>query len=122
MANTSKDKEIKYTRFLNALTTLAPDKTFGGVKLDEFTAQVAKSNAPRQKIREFKDEITQQETERDSEDLVTMKMCERIKNGVIADPDFGDDSAIYEAFGFIRKSERKSGLTRKKTVTDPVKP
>lgn len=122
MANSSKDKEIKYTRFLNAFTTLAPDKTFGGVTLAEFTAQVGKSNAPRQKIREFKDEITQQETERDSTDSVTIKMCEKIKNGVIADPDYGDDSALYESFGFIRKSERKSGLTRKKTVTDPVKP
>ena len=92
------------------------------MNLDEFMAQVAKSNAPRQKIRELKDEATEQETERDVVDAVTMKMCDQIKKGVIADPDFGDDSAIYEAFGFIRKSECKSGLTRKKTVTDPVKP
>ena len=122
MADTPKENETKYTRFLNAVTTLAPDKTFGGVKLDEFTLQVGKSNAPRRKILELKDEITQQETERNSADSVTMKMCERIKNGVVADPAFGDDSALYEAFGFIPRSNRKSGLTRKKSAADPVKP
>lgn len=33
--------------------------------------------------------------------------------GVVADPNFGDNSALYEAMGYIRKSDRKSGLTRK---------
>ena len=56
---------------------------------------------------------------RDNEDVSTMKMCERIKNGVVADPDFGDDSALYEALGYIKKSNRKSGLTRKKN--EPLK-
>ena len=52
-------------------------------------------------------------------DTATMKMCEMIKNGVVADPLFGDDSALYEALGYIRKSNRRSGLTRKKN--DPAK-
>ncbi len=120
MADTPKENETKYTRFLNAFTTLAPDKTFGGVNLADFTSQVANSNAPRQKIVELKAEMTEQEAQRETNDISTMKMCERIKNGVVADPDFGDDSALYEAFGFIRKSERKSGLTRKKSPNDPV--
>lgn len=115
MANTPKENETKYNRFLSALTTLAPDKTFGGINLADFTTQVGKSNLPRTKIIELKDEITQQEAERGNADLATMKMCEKIKNGVVADPDFGDDSALYEALGFVRKSERKSGLTRKKS-------
>lgn len=114
MADSPKDIETKYNRFLNALTTLAPDKTFGGVTLADFTAQCDKSNAPRQRLVELADERTNEETNRDNQDSLTMKMCERIKNGVIADPEFGDDSALYEALGFIRKSERKSGLTRRK--------
>ena len=61
----------------------------------------------------------QAEAARDTADTATMKMCEMIKNGVVADPAFGDDSALYEALGFIRKSNRRSGLTRKKN--DPAK-
>jgi len=37
---------------------------------------------------------------------------QRLVNGVRADPDFGPDSALYEALGYTRESERKSGLTR----------
>lgn len=118
MADSPKEIEEKYNRFLNAWTTLAPDKTFGGITLAEFTAQVGKSNSPRQKLIGLNDERTAAETERDTEDKNSLKMCERVKNGVIADPDFGDDSALYEAFGFVRKSERKSGLTRKQNETD----
>lgn len=122
MADTPRENETKYTRFLNSVTTLAPGKTFGGVTLAEFAAQVEKSNAPRQRLVEIADEKMDEEAKRDNEDVNTMKMCERIKNGVVADPDFGDDSALYEALGFVRKSERKSGLTRKKSSTEPVKP
>ena len=114
MADTPRENEAKYNRFLTALTTLAPDKTFGGVNLADLTTQIAKSNSPRQRLAELGDEKKNQEAKRDSEDLETMKLCERIKNGVVADPEFGDDSALYEALGYIRKSERKSGLTRKK--------
>ncbi len=35
-------------------------------------------------------------------------------NNVVGDPNFGPDSALYEALGYVRKSDRKSGFTRKK--------
>ena len=119
MADTPREYETKYDRFLNALTTLAPDKVFGGVALPAFETQTGKSDAPRRRIETKYDEIRQEEVERDSEDVVTMRMCEMIKNGVIADPEFGDDSALYEALGYVRKSNRKSGLTRKRV--EPAK-
>ena len=31
----------------------------------------------------------------------------------------GEDGELYEAMGYVRKSERKSGLTKKKPVTPP---
>jgi hypothetical protein len=118
MADTPKENEAKYLRFLNALKTLAPNKTFSGIDLTAFTAQAGKSFAPRKRLDEIKDEEKEQEVIRDTEDINTSKMCEMIKNGVIADPDFGDDSALYEALGYVRKSNRKSGLTRKKNDPD----
>ena len=119
MADTPKENEIKYNRFLNALTTLAPDKSFGGYKLGDLVTQTDKSDLPRTDLSRLKDEAMQAEAARDTADTATMKMCEMIKNGVVADPLFGDDSALYEALGFIRKSNRRSGLTRKKN--DPAK-
>jgi len=37
--------------------------------------------------------------------------------GVAGDPAYGNDSPLYGAMGFVRKSEKKSGLTRKKKPT-----
>ena len=117
MADTPKENEMKYTRFLNAFKTLAPDKTFGGITLTQFETQVEKSKVPRTNIETLNDQKKREEATRDSEDLATMKLCEIIKNGVVADPEFGDDSALYETLGYVRKSDRKSGLTRKKSVS-----
>jgi hypothetical protein len=119
MSNTPKENEIKYNRFLNALSALAPDKVFAGYQLSDLVTQTDKSSLPRADLIRLKDEEMQAEAARDAADSATMKMCEMIKNGVVADPEFGDDSALYEALGFIRKSNRRSGLTRKKT--DPAK-
>ena len=42
-----------------------------------------------------------------------------VGNGVRGSKDYGDDSPLYGAMGFIRKSDRASGLTRKtKTPTN----
>lgn len=119
MPKSPKENEAKYTRFLEALTTHAPDKTFGGITLAEFAAQVERSNAPRRKLVKLADEKVSEETNRDNEDINTMKMCEKIKNGIIDSEEFGDDSALYESCGFVRKSERKTGLTRKKKNAKP---
>jgi hypothetical protein len=32
---------------------------------------------------------------------------------VVGDPNYGDNSNLYEAMGCVRKSERASGLSRK---------
>ena len=41
----------------------------------------------------------------------------KVGQGVAGSLDYGDDSSLYEAMGFVRKSEKKSGLTRKKKST-----
>lgn len=50
---------------------------------------------------------------RDAADETTALKMQQVVNGVLADPTEGPDSALYAAFGYTRKSERKTGLTRK---------
>lgn len=38
----------------------------------------------------------------------------KVREGVEGDPNFGSDSPLYAAMGFVIDSLRKSGLTRKK--------
>ncbi len=114
-----KGNEEKMLKVLNAWKTLAPDKKFAGKSVAEYEAQVDKSLVPRQELMTIKDEEIQKIATRESEDQITLAEVEMIVAGVIADPTEGSDSALYEAMGYIRKSARKSGLTRKKK-TPPV--
>jgi hypothetical protein len=114
MAKSPKENEIKMIDVLNGWKNIAPAKSFGGMTLAEYQAQVNKSLAPRQRLVEIADEEIEQQTLRETEDVITLKKVELIVAGIIADPEHGSDSALYEACGYVRKSERKSGLTRRK--------
>jgi hypothetical protein len=58
--------------------------------------------------------------ERESADEVFAAKAKLVVAGVLADPTEGPDSALYNAFGYIRESERKSGLTRNKRNPPPA--
>lgn len=121
MPKSPKDNEIKMKRVLNALKTIAPGRKFGGMDDESFKVYVEASMAPRQKLIELDDETIEQQNVRETADEATMKKIEIIVAGVIADEEYGSDSALYEAMGYVRKSERKSGLTRKrKNGQNPV--
>lgn len=117
MPNSPKKNEEKMKKALNALKTLAPNVKFNGKGVEELEAQVNRSLAPRQRLVEIADEETEQQALRESEDVKSLAMIEKIVAGIIGHDDYGKDSALYEAFGYIRESDRKSGLTRKKKGT-----
>lgn len=105
--------EEKIHRMLEAWRTLTPDKTFGGMTLAQFEAAAAPSLSTRRRIAELEDQLTQEMAARDHADDTLAPKIQLVVAGVLADPTEGPDSALYEAFGYTRKSERKSGLSRK---------
>ena len=111
---TPKSNEEKMERMLNAWRTLAPDKTFGGMTLAQFEALIAPARAARQLIDDLNDQLTQATANRDAADGAFNAKARLVVAGVLADPEFGPDSALYEAFGYTRESEHKTGLTRKR--------
>ncbi|MGH8165489.1 MAG: hypothetical protein ACREP1_14265, partial [Rhodanobacteraceae bacterium] len=54
-------------------------------------------------------------------DRASMLLVGLVINAIKGDPAFGDDSALYEACGYVRRSERKSGLSRKSTTAPQAK-
>jgi hypothetical protein len=99
MPNNPKEFEEKIVRVLVAFKTIAPDKKFGNKGVEELEAQVNKSLMPRRKLEELANEAVEQKAQRDLEDQKTQKMVRQVVAGVIADDAFGEDSALYEAFG-----------------------
>lgn len=114
MSLSPKDIEEKIERMINAWQTLAPDKVFGGMTLAQFKAVAARSIAARERLEVLEDQRTQTLAERDQADEDFLEKAELVVNGVRADPTEGPDSPLYETFGYTRKADRRSGLTRKR--------
>ncbi len=108
-----KTNQQKIERMLNAWETLAPGKSFGGMTLAQFKAAAQPALDARQQLDDLEDQRTQALATRDSADEAFLDKAQLVVNGVLADPTEGDNSALYEAMGYTRKSDRKSGLTRK---------
>jgi len=112
MPASPKSTEEKIERMLNAWRTLAPDKTFAGMTLAQFEAAAAPSLTARRRIADLDTQRAQATAEREHADDAFEATAKRVVAGILADPTEGPDSALYEAFGYTRTSERKSGLTR----------
>ena len=111
---TPKDNLLKVQKIASAWETLAPTKSFGGMTLAQFQAAVQPSQAARERIADLEAQVTQAQAERDRADEQSLAKAQLVVNGVIGDPTEGPDSALYEAMGYTRKSERKTGLTRRR--------
>lgn len=112
--NFPKGNEEVIVRTINALRDYAPDVKFKGKGLAELAPQAERCFAVRRRLLELDHLTTQEVVNRETQDELAIAIIDEIVDGVIGHEDFGDDSALYEALGFIRRSQRKSGLTRKR--------
>lgn len=108
----------KINRVIGGWETLAPDKSFGGMTLTQLKAAVKPSFDARDQLRALENQVQSKQVERDNADTESLRLVQRVINGVIGDPEEGPDSDLYESFGYTRPSERKTGLTRKKKSGD----
>ena len=115
MKESPKANEEKYKEVEKAWQTGAPEVRFG-LTLAEFQAKVAASNAARVLIGSLEDQLRDAAVARDKADVSSMGAIQTVVKNVVANEDYGDDSALYENMGYVRKSDRNSGLTRKKKV------
>ena len=113
MRKAPKDVKAKIDQTVKAWETLAPTARFGGMALGEFEAAVLPSQTTRDTLTTLEQQMTAALDARDAADEVSLTKVQLVVNGVVGDVAFGEDSALYEAMGYVRKSERKSGLTRK---------
>jgi len=113
MPSNPKTNEQKMDTMSNAWESLAPTKTYGGMTVTDFKAVIAPAKAARARLADLETQMTQALNDRDAADAVFLAKAQLVVNGVLADPTEGPDSSLYEAMGYTRKSERRSGLTRK---------
>ena len=104
----------KLNNAINSWAALAPDKTFGGMTLAQFKTKVKPSFDAREELKVLENQMQAKQVERDNSDEESLRLVRLVVNGIIGDPEEGPDSDLYEAVGYTRTSQRKTGLTRKK--------
>jgi hypothetical protein len=114
MSDSPKIAEKKIKDIKTAWRTLRPTKKFAGLTVDEFEARTKASADARIEIEKLEKKMTEQIDLRQKADIVSLEWCDKVVKSVVGDVDEGDDGELYEAMGYVRKSERGSGLTRKK--------
>lgn len=112
MPSTPKEYIEKINQTEQAWRTLRPDKSFGGMTLAQFQAKVQPCLSARAEIAALDSQMISAHDRRDDADRAAFAASQLVVNGVKADPAEGDDGELYEAMGFVRKSERSSGLHR----------
>jgi hypothetical protein len=109
---------------INAITSgwaeNASDATFYGRALMQFKAKAKPSLDARATIADLELQLAAARVTRDKADAATLEAVSNVVNSVKADVKHGEDGALYASFGYVRKSNRKSGLTRH--VPLPAKP
>ena len=92
----------------------APGVNFGGIKETDFKADITAAATLEQELDDMLALVDMKRTAIDDAYAALQEKSVLVVNGVKGDPAYGEDSALYGAMGFVRKSERASGLTRKR--------
>lgn len=108
-----KKLETAIAEVSSAWEELALDQSFGGMTLTEFKTKVQPSLDARKKLSGAQDQRISAQSDRAKNDAASSKALLLAVAGIKGDPTQGEDSALYEACGYVPKSKRKSGLSRK---------
>lgn len=97
----------------------APGVNFMNIKQETFQAEIEAAESIDQEIADLYAQAKMKEIERDARYTALNKKSVSVREGVEGDPNFGANSPLYAAMGFIIEALRKSGLTRKKNPPTP---
>ncbi|HEY0551357.1 MAG TPA: hypothetical protein VGF13_17265 [Verrucomicrobiae bacterium] len=90
----------------------AATATFAGLTLAQFKAKVKPSLDARAAIESVERQLAGLRVDRNNADVVSEEIANDVVNSVKGEITFGENSALYASFGYIRKDDRKSGLVR----------
>jgi hypothetical protein len=93
---------------------IAPDATFAGMTLAEFEAATEPPLALRGDMDNLQTKLKGMKASQADVDLAANELTDLVVNSIKGTPGFGQNSPLYSACGYVRKSDRKSGLTQKR--------
>jgi hypothetical protein len=116
---TNKDKASKLQTLIQAWEDHAADKTFGGMTLPQFRVKVQPSLDARAAVEAAQNSRRAAALMKIESDSQSIETQQRVISAIKGDPDHGDDSVLYQACGYVPRSQKKSGLGRKAKTATP---
>ena len=118
MPTPKKKIEARLRQSIEAWRTLRAEKSFCGMTLDQYEQRLLPSFEGRSTVHRLDAEKAEAEAALAMADRETLSLLNRVVNAIKADPDEGEDSQLYEAFGYVRKSDRLRALRRSRKVEE----
>lgn len=118
MKQTDETVARKRDQYMAAWRQFGAEAVFANLTLAQFEVESEKPLEVRERIRVLRTQLRGLKLERDQADAVWTALMVSVANSVRGNPDYGMDSAMYRALGFVPKSERRSGLARKRKAAD----
>jgi hypothetical protein len=115
-----KKTEAKLNQLIKSWTRFAPTKTFAGMTLAQFKDKIKDSLDSREVIANLESDLNAEQANRDTADASSLFAASLVVNSIKGDPEHGEDSPLYEAIGYVRKSVRKTGVKRTKKAATPA--
>ena len=110
----------RVTQMNDAWSQGAPTAVFGGITQPQFDTKIKAAATVDQEIDDMEAALVLKKQFRDGLYDELNDDSVKILAGLKGDPGFGDDHPLLEAMGFVRDSQKKSGLTRKKQAKPPT--
>ena len=120
MPSSPKVIEHKIELLVAGWDKLASGASFAGMTQAKFKAAVQPSLDIRAEIADLESQLAIALQKRGTVDQTSNAAIQLAVNAVKGDPNHGEDSALYGAIGYVRKSERKTGAARKKAAVNAV--
>lgn len=112
--------EVRRDLYVTAWRQLAATESFGGMTLEQFIASTEAAMTAREDIVNAKALLSSLIGQRVLADADARKAHSLVINAVRGNPQFGENSPLYRAMGFVPMGERKTGKTNVAPQTPPA--
>ena len=101
------EKIARISKVSHAWEAFAADTVFFGKTLSQFRSAVQPSYDTRAEIAQLQRQLAEAINRRTVADEQSMQLLQGVVFGVLGHPDHAEDSALYAALGYVRKSTRR---------------
>jgi hypothetical protein len=106
-------------RYLQALQEEMNDAPIAGVTYESLLGALEEFLQSDENVRKLENDAKAERSVRKQKFLLLLEKMRRTYLGFLAHPKFGEDAPVLSRLGKVRKSERKTGLTRKRKEEEP---